>query len=54
MVMGGDSCFEAREFKSQPRILDGKFFTLICCKIVMMFVWEEPKINGKEAGIPYF
>ena len=26
------------------------FFTLICCKIVFMFVWKRPKINEKEAG----
>ena len=26
------------------------FFTLICCKLVLMFVWIRPKINGKEAG----
>ena len=25
-------------FESQHRILDGHFFTYICCKIVMMFV----------------
>ena len=26
------------------------FLTLICCKIVLMFVWKRPKINEKEAG----
>ena len=32
MVMGGDSCSKGREFESQHRILDGHFFTFICCK----------------------
>ena len=34
VVMGGDSCFEGRGFKSQCRILDGHniFSTYICCK----------------------
>ena len=38
VVMGGDSRSEGRGFESQCRILDGHFFTLICCKIVLMFV----------------
>ena len=38
VVMGGDSCTEGRGFESQCCILDGHFFTLICCKIVLMFV----------------
>ena len=38
MVMGGDSRSEGSGFKSKCRILDGDFFTLICCKIVLMFV----------------
>ena len=50
VVMGGDSGSEGRGFESRCRILDGHFFTLICCKIVLMFVWERPKINEKEAG----
>ena len=32
VVMGGDSCSEDYEFKSQHSILDGHFFTFICCK----------------------
>ena len=24
------------------------FFTLICCKILLLFVWKRPKINEKE------
>ena len=38
VVMGGDSRFEGCGFESQCHILDGHFFTLICCKIVLMFV----------------
>ena len=49
MVMGGDSRSEGRGFESQRCILDGHFFTLICCKIVLMFVCKRPKINEKEA-----
>ena len=26
------------------------FFTIICCKLVLMFVWKRPKINEKETG----
>ena len=38
MAMGGHSPSEGRGFESQLRILDGHFFTLICCKIVLIFV----------------
>ena len=38
VVMGGDSRSEGRGFESQCCILDGHYFTLICCKIVLMFV----------------
>ena len=37
--------------RSWVRILDLTFFTLICCKIVLMFVGKRPKINEKEAGV---
>ena len=50
VVMGGDSSPEGCGFESQYHILDGHFFTLICCKIVLMFAWKIPKINNKEAG----
>ena len=43
MVMGGDSHSEGCEFKSQCHILDGHFFTLICCKIVLIFVEKDKK-----------
>ena len=32
MVMGGDSCSKDCGFESQYHILDGHFFTFICCK----------------------
>ena len=50
VVMGGDSSSQGRWFESQRHILDEHFFTLICCKSVLMFVWKRPKINKKEAG----
>ena len=50
MVMGEASCSEGLGFKAQHLILDGHFFTLIFCKIVLMFVGKRPKINEKEAG----
>ena len=37
VVMGGDSRPESRGFESRCRTLDGHFFTLICCTIVLMF-----------------
>ena len=35
MVMGGDSYFKGREFKSRHRILDGHFSNLFVVKIVI-------------------
>ena len=32
VVMGDDSCLKGRGFESRQGILDGHFFTLICCK----------------------
>ena len=32
VVMGGDSCPEGCGLESHHRILDGHFFTHICCK----------------------
>ena len=50
VVTGGDSSSEGRGFRS----LDVHFFTLICCIIVLMFVWKRPKINEKETGVGPF
>ena len=38
VVMGRDSRFEGRGFKSQHRILDGHFSHIFAAKIVVMFV----------------
>ena len=35
VVMCDDSCSRDCGFKSQRHKLDGHFFTLICCKIVL-------------------
>ena len=40
---------------SQHRILDGRFFTLICCKICNDVCLKRPKINDKRGrGWPIF
>ena len=46
VVMGGDRRSTGREFESQHWILDGSFFTFICCKIALML--KRRKINEKE------
>ena len=45
VVMGGDSCSKGRGFESLHHILDGHFFTLICCKICNDVCLKRPKIN---------
>ena len=47
MVMGDDSCLKGHGFKSRSRILDGHFFTLICCKNCNVCL-RRPKINKKR------
>ena len=53
MVMGGDSHSESRGFKSRQRILDGHFFTYICCKSLEC-LFEKTKNKRKEAGVGPF
>ena len=54
VVMGRDSCSKGHGFNSQHRILDGHFFTYICCKNCNVCL-KRPKINEKEAGVgPFF
>ena len=54
VVMGGGSRSKGRGFESRRRILDGHFFTFICCKNCNVCL-KRPKINEKEAGIgPFF
>ena len=53
VVMGGDSCSKGREFESQHRILDGHFFTFICCKICNVF-WKDKNKWKRGLGWPIF
>ena len=53
MVMDDDSCSKGNGFKSQCHLLDGHFFTLICCKNCIDCL-GGPKINEKEAGVGQF
>ena len=53
MVMGDDSCSKGCGFESRHHILDGHFFTLICCKNCIVSL-KRPKINEKEAGVGPF
>ena len=46
--MGGDSCSEGHEFKSQHRVLDRHFYTFICCKNCNVCL-KRQKIDEKEA-----
>ena len=43
VVMERDSRSEGHWFEFWYRILDGHFFTYICWKIAMMFVWKDRK-----------
>ena len=52
MVMGDDSCLKGHGFESQHHMLDGHFFTLICCKNCIVCL-KGPKINEKEAGLAH-
>ena len=53
MVMGRDSHLEGCGFESRHRILDGHFFTYICCKNCNVCL-KRPKINEIEAGVGPF
>ena len=44
LVKGGDSQSEGCEFESCRQILDGHFFTLICC-IICIVCLKRPKIS---------
>ena len=52
VVKGGDSCSKGRGFESWHRILEGHFFTYICCKNVMLFEKNENK-TIKEGGLAH-
>ena len=53
MVMGDDSISRGRGFESWRHILDGHFFTLICCKSFIVCL-KRPKINKKRPGLAHF
>ena len=53
--MGRESCSKSRGFESRHCILDGHFFTYICCKNCNDVCLKRPKINEREAGVgPFF
>ena len=52
MVIGRDSRSVGCGFVSWHRILDGHFFTYICCKNCIVCL-KRPKINKKEAGLAH-
>ena len=47
--MGGGSWSKGCEFESQHQILNGYFFTLICCKNYKVCL-KTTELNEKEAG----
>ena len=50
MVVGRDSRSKGCGFESWHRILDGHFFTYICCKNCNDVCLKRPKINEKEVA----
>ena len=52
MAMGDDSCSKGCGLESQRCILDGHFFTLICCKYCIVSL-TRPK-NEKRPGLAHF
>ena len=51
--MGDDSCLRGRGFESRRHILDGYYFTLICCEKCFVCL-KRPKINEMEARVGPF
>ena len=54
VVMGDDWCLKGCGFKSWCCILDGHFFTLICCTNCNDVCLRRPNINEKEVGVGPF
>ena len=50
VAMGDDTCSRGCGFKSQHQVLDGYFFTLICCKNCIVCLFEKTENKQKEAG----
>ena len=53
MVKGRETRSKGRGFKSQHHLLNGHFFTYICCKNCNVCL-KRSKINEKEAGVGPF
>ena len=53
-VMGRDSCSEGYGFESQQHIVDGQFFTSICCKNWNEACLKRPKYTINEAKVGPF
>ena len=51
VVMEGDSCCKGCGFKSQHNLLDGHFFTLICCKICNDDCLKRLNLNDKRGRL---
>ena len=51
VVTGVDSFSKGHGFKSRHRILDGHFFTYICCKNCNDVCLKRPKINDKRGRV---
>ena len=54
MVMGNDSHSKGHGFESRDCILDGHFFTYLCCNNCNDVCLKRPKINEKEARVGPF
>ena len=54
MVIGRDSRSEGRGFHSRYHILDGHFFTYICCKNCSGVCLKRPKLTKKGGGWQIF
>ena len=53
VIMGDGSCSRGHGFESRHHLLDGHFFTFICCKNCIVCL-EKIKNKWKEAGVGPF
>ena len=54
VVMGGDSHSKGRGFESRHHILDGHFFTYICCKNLKCLSEKTENKQKKRQGLAHF
>ena len=54
VVMGDDLCLKVRGFESRRRILDGDYFTLICCKKLYRVFEKNENKRKRGRGWPIF